>query len=106
MRILVGPGSGVHFTHLSQHSCGTLSAIFDQNTDLESLAAASCYRQGVLDLMKELDGGITLGQVCLLDPKAEHELSPSDDFSYFLFGASKILFNPGDLMLNIVIRAS
>src|SRR6267378_4528860 len=98
MRTLVGPGSAVHFTHLSQHSCGTLSAIFAQKTDLESLAAASCHRQGVLDLMKELDGGITLEQVCLLDPKAERELSPSDDFSYFLFGASKIFAQSGGTM--------
>jgi ribosome biogenesis SPOUT family RNA methylase Rps3 len=45
-----------------------------------------------MDLIKELDGGIALDKVCLLDPKAERELSPTDGFSCFLFGASKFFF--------------
>jgi ribosome biogenesis SPOUT family RNA methylase Rps3 len=55
------------------------------------LAEASCHQLGILDLMKLLDGGLDLQQICLLDPKAEHELSPTDDFSCFLFGASQFL---------------
>jgi ribosome biogenesis SPOUT family RNA methylase Rps3 len=47
----------------------------------------------VLDLIKDNDAaggtGKRLERVCLLDPKAEQELSPEDGdgrFEYFLFG--------------------
>jgi len=89
MRTMVGSMSRVHFTHLSKHCCNTLSKIFDHPGDQTqplALAEAHCYKMGVLDLMKELDGGVTLEQVCLLDPKSEKELSPTDQFSCFLFG--------------------
>ena len=42
---------------------------------------------GVLDLMKASD--VLLDNVCLLDPKADKELSPEDGdgrFQWFLFG--------------------
>lgn len=44
---------------------------------------------GIIDLMKQ--EGVGLESVCLLDPKAEKELSPEDGdgrFSWFLFGVS------------------
>jgi hypothetical protein len=89
MRTMAGSKSRVHFTHLSKRCCGALSKTFDQPGDQNKLLAeAHCYKTGVLDLMKELDGGVALEQVCLLDPKAEKELSPTDTFSCFLFGVS------------------
>ncbi|KAF5340460.1 hypothetical protein D9758_013572 [Tetrapyrgos nigripes] len=46
--------------------------------------------QRILDLIKECLGG-SLEKVCLLDPKAEKELSPEEGegrFEWFLFGVS------------------
>lgn len=85
MRTLAEPGSHVHFTHLSQSSANSLSAVFSSSTN--NAAETSCHEQGVLDLMKS--HGITLNRVCLLDPKAEKALSPEDGdgrFDMFLFG--------------------
>ncbi|KAI0343018.1 DUF431-domain-containing protein [Trametopsis cervina] len=83
MRTLAGEKSEVHFTHLSQSSCKTLTSLFSNPGG----APASAHLEGVLELMKVK--GIPLEKVCLLDPKAEKPLSPEDGdgrFSWFLFG--------------------
>ncbi|KAI0690308.1 SAM-dependent RNA methyltransferase [Cytidiella melzeri] len=90
MRSLAGARSQVHFTHLSKSSCETLNSLFSElsGTSQESApAVALAHTEGVLDFMKAQ--GVTLDKVCLLDPKAEKELSPEDGdcrFSWFLFG--------------------
>lgn len=87
MRILAGPDAKIHFTHLSQSSSDSLAKIFGQAPNKNELAQASCYKIGVLDLMKDLS--VSLEKVCLLDPKAEEQLSPQDGdgrFTCFLFG--------------------
>jgi ribosome biogenesis SPOUT family RNA methylase Rps3 len=92
MRTLAGEGSHVHFTHLSSSSSESLKSKF-ANVGGEHLAEASCHQEGVLDLIKERLGG-SLEKVCLLDPKAEKELSPEDGdgrFEWFLFGVSSRL---------------
>ncbi|KAK7442024.1 hypothetical protein VKT23_016301 [Stygiomarasmius scandens] len=89
MRTLAGQGSHVHFTHLSSSSSQSLKTKFDA-VQGENLAEASSHQAGVLDLIKERLGG-SLDKVCLLDPKAEKELSPEDGdgrFEWFLFGVS------------------
>lgn len=86
MRTLAGPRAHVHFTHLSQTSCRTLTALFERVGDAK-LAQAVAHQTSVLELMKM--NGVPLEKVCLLDPKAEKELSPEDgngEFSWFLFG--------------------
>ncbi|KAF8961437.1 SAM-dependent RNA methyltransferase [Flammula alnicola] len=86
MRMLAGPDAHVQFTSLSQSSCNFLNSAF-ASTSGRSLSKFSCHRDGVLDLMKK--AGMPLEKVCLLDPKAEKELSPEDDdgrFQWFLFG--------------------
>jgi len=53
------------------------------------LAQASCYEYGIIDLIKDGGSDTNIEKVCLLDPKAEQELSPDDGdgrFEYFLFG--------------------
>ncbi|KAF5371133.1 hypothetical protein D9758_004132 [Tetrapyrgos nigripes] len=88
MRTLAGQGSHVHFTHLSSSSSEPLKAKFANIPEGENLSEASCHQEGVLDLIKEHLGG-SLEKVCLLDPKAEKELSPEDGdgrFQWFLFG--------------------
>lgn len=87
MRTLAGPGARVHFTHLSQSSCKTLGSLFASRGDRTQLADASAHQESVMDLMKA--SGVPLEKVCLLDPKAERELSPEDGdgrFEWFLFG--------------------
>lgn len=91
MRKLAGPDSKIYFTHLSKSSSENLTAKFTELTtsdpQVES-AEAFCMTSGVLDLIKEKLGG-SLDKVCLLDPKAEKELSPEDGdgrFEWFLFG--------------------
>ncbi|KAI0324619.1 DUF431-domain-containing protein [Cubamyces sp. BRFM 1775] len=86
MRTLAGSGATVHFTHLSQSSCSTLESLFAQDAD-PARAQAYAHQKSVLELMEEK--GIPLEKVCLLDPKAEKELSPEDGdgrFEWFLFG--------------------
>lgn len=99
MRTLAGPGSQVHFTHLSKASSHSLNAAFAQSdTDAAasasgSKATATCHSTGVLELMKER--GVPLSKVCLLDPKAEKALSPEDsdgEFEWFLFGVRPFFF--------------
>jgi ribosome biogenesis SPOUT family RNA methylase Rps3 len=87
MRILAGPGAQVYFTHLSQTSSDSLTKIFEEAPNSDVLAQTLCHKIGVLDLMKQ--SSMPLEKVCLLDPKAEEELSPRDGdgrFSWFLFG--------------------
>ncbi|KAF9031361.1 DUF431-domain-containing protein [Hymenopellis radicata] len=84
MRILAGENSEVHFTHLSQSSRDALNASF---TEEDSLASASCFQEGVMDRINAL--GLSVSDVCLLDPKADQELAPPDGdgrFKWFLFG--------------------
>ncbi|KAF9262765.1 DUF431-domain-containing protein [Marasmius fiardii PR-910] len=89
MRTLAGLKSRVYFTNLSKASAQSLQAKFrsSQNPETEQ-AQVSCQTSGILDLVKEELGG-SLEKVCLLDPKAEKELSPEDGdgrFEWFLFG--------------------
>lgn len=84
MRTLAGPGSEVHFTHLSQACSDSLLKSFGQVSTEAQTAEVFCHTKGVLDLIKDI--GVSLDQVCLLDPKAEHELSPDDAYTHFLFG--------------------
>jgi len=84
MRTLAGPGSEVHFTHLSQACGDSLLKSFNQASAENQAAGVFCHTKGVLDLIKDV--GVSLDQVCLLDPKAEHELSPDNAFTNFLFG--------------------
>ncbi|OCH94637.1 DUF431-domain-containing protein [Obba rivulosa] len=86
MRTLAGPGANVYFTHLSQSSCKTLESLF-ANRENGQLASAAAHPESVMELMKAR--GVPLERVCLLDPKAEHELAPEDGdgrFEWFLFG--------------------
>jgi hypothetical protein len=98
MRKFAGQDAHVHFTHLSKPSCQSLTAIFEASDASGSdLAQASCHEYGVLDLIKDGACETSLKRVCLLDPKAEQELSPEDGdgrFEYFLFGvrSSQFLF--------------
>ena len=98
MRTLAGRDAHVHFTHLSKKSCQSLLAatsfqtsnIAQSSSSNSNLAEASCHEYGVLDLIKDnASTGKGLERVCLLDPKAEQQLSPEDGdgrFEYFLFG--------------------
>lgn len=86
MRMLAGFGSEVHFTHLSKVSGDSLLEAFRQSSPETHIADVFCTTKGVLDLIKAI--GVSLDQVCLLDPKACHELSPSDKYTNFLFGVS------------------
>ena len=89
MRNLAGPSSTVRFTHLSRASSTSLAKVFStapENAN-DSLSQAFAHEDGVLDLMRK--SSVPLERVCLLDPKAEKELSPEDgdgDFEWFLFG--------------------
>lgn len=86
---LAGPDSHVHFTHLSSSSCETLRSVFAQSTEPLLRAQGSPHQLSVMDLMEA--SSVSLGKVCLLDPKAEKELSPEDGdgrFEWFLFGVS------------------
>jgi ribosome biogenesis SPOUT family RNA methylase Rps3 len=92
---LAGPGSQVHFTNLSTSSCAFINRSFDEKaskcgTDSEQ-AEGKCHTESVMDLLKLAGLGQTvdLSEVCLLDPKAEKELTPEDGdgrFKCFLFG--------------------
>ena len=87
MRTLAGPSSEVHFTHLSQACTNALLKSFggsSAGTSADEIADVFCTTKGVLDLTEAI--GIPLDEVCLLDPKAERELSPEDTFTSFLFG--------------------
>lgn len=94
MRTLAGPGSSVHFTNLSTSSCTYITDNY-KNHDTDSVASndatSACHTTGVLDMLKTnaLGEPVDIKQVCLLDPKADQELSPEDGdgrFKCFLFG--------------------
>lgn len=87
MRRLAGPDSEVHFTHLSQACSNALLESFGESsagTRASEIADVFFTTKGVLDLIKAI--GVSLDEVCLLDPKAERELSPDDAYTSFLFG--------------------
>lgn len=87
MRVLAGHDSEVHFTHLSQACNDALLNSFagsSVGTKADDIADVFCTTKGVLDLIGAI--GISLDEVCLLDPKAERELSPGDGYTNFLFG--------------------
>ena len=88
MRLLAGPSAQIHFTHLSTASASSLTAACSSESGADSSikAKASFHTTSLIDLMKEK--GVPLEKVCLLDPKAENELSPEDKelFDWFLFG--------------------
>lgn len=87
MRMLAGPDSEVHFTHLSQACSNALLNSFSGTsvgTQASEIADIFCTTKGVTDLINAI--GVHLDEVCLLDPKAERELSPEDTFTNFLFG--------------------
>ncbi|PPQ99390.1 hypothetical protein CVT24_005373 [Panaeolus cyanescens] len=86
MRIFAGPEAHVQFTHLSKASSSSLTKIFAENSD-PTLAKATSYTEGVIEILEK--SGIPIEKVCLLDPRAEKELSPEDGdgrFDCFLFG--------------------
>lgn len=88
---LAGPDSHVHFTHLSSSSCETLSSVFSQAPEPRTRAQGKPHQISVIDLMKA--SYVPLDKVCLLDPRAEKELSPEDGdgrFEWFLFGVSSL----------------
>ncbi|KAL1746260.1 SAM-dependent RNA methyltransferase [Schizophyllum fasciatum] len=90
MRILAGHDSTVHFTNLSEASRASLSDAFAKSHE-DGLAGAQCHREGIIKVLQEKTGSVSLETVCLLDPKAEKELSPEDGdgrFTWFLFGVS------------------
>lgn len=97
MRTLAGLNAHLHFAHLSKSSCGSLNSAFTKAASGNStLAPFSCHQEGISDLMKKF--GLSLDQICLLDPKAEHMLSPEDGdgrFVWFLFGVCglKVIFS-------------
>ncbi|CAE6510241.1 unnamed protein product [Rhizoctonia solani] len=80
---IAGPASSVLFTHLSSSSRAALNSALASVQDSSKFEVHSL---GILDVMKQ--HGVDLNKICLLDPKAEKELSPSDgeSFSWFLFG--------------------
>jgi ribosome biogenesis SPOUT family RNA methylase Rps3 len=89
MRALAGPSATVHFTHLSKTASTALDCCFVSHGE-GSLAIGKCHQIGVLELMKREN--VTLERVCLLDPKAEREISPEDGdgrFEWFLFGVRR-----------------
>jgi hypothetical protein len=86
MRTLAGSSAAVHFTHLSKNASTALESCFAQHQE-GSLAAGKTHQIGVVELMKQEN--VPLKHVCLLDPRAEHEVSPEDGdgrFQWFLFG--------------------
>ncbi|KAH6903284.1 SAM-dependent RNA methyltransferase [Coprinopsis sp. MPI-PUGE-AT-0042] len=86
MRTFAGPDAQVIFTSLSEASKTFLNNSVDTNPSSDK-AKASFHKEGILQLMEK--SGVPLDKVCLLDPKAEKELSPEDGdgvFEWFLFG--------------------
>lgn len=88
MRVLAGHDSEVHFTHLSQACYGALLKSFGDSSEgcpsADMIADVFCTTKGVLELLQAIE--IPQDKVCLLDPKAERELSPEDPYTNFLFG--------------------
>ena len=94
MRMLAGPDSEVHFTHLSQACCDALFNSFGESSASArkpDIADVFCTTKSVMDLIGSI--GVSQNQVCLLDPKAERELSPDDRYTHFLFGVGANRFS-------------
>jgi len=86
MRVLASFDSEVHFTNLSQPCADSLLRAFGTAPPETKIADVFCTTKGVLDLLHAI--GVSLNQVCLLDPKADRELSPADTYTHFVFGVS------------------
>ncbi|EGO01286.1 hypothetical protein SERLA73DRAFT_87818 [Serpula lacrymans var. lacrymans S7.3] len=93
MRTLAGPSAHIHFTHLSQTSCDSLSKAFSSSPSTATgssehppAASFQTHPDSILTLLEK--NHVPLSKVCLLDPKAEKVLSPEDEneFAWFLFG--------------------
>lgn len=84
MRRLAGLSSEVHFTNLSQACSNSLLKTFGAASTTAAIADVFCTTKGILNLIQAI--GVPLDQVCLLDPKADRELSPDDPYTQFLFG--------------------
>jgi ribosome biogenesis SPOUT family RNA methylase Rps3 len=87
MRMLAGVGSEVHFTHLSQACADSLLKSFSKTSKKifpPVIADVFFTTKSVLGLTEAI--GVSLDRVCLLDPKADRELSPDDTYTNFLFG--------------------
>ena len=84
MKMLAGSISEVYFTRLSQ-ACRRAflksSSESSVGTNADDIADIFHTTQGVLDLINAI--GVSLDQVCLLDPKRERELSPDDTYTNF-----------------------
>jgi hypothetical protein len=93
MCTLAGPEATIYFASLSTSSATALAADLATHKAGNSLghpgADFHATHVGVQDLMVE--HRVPIEKVCLLDPKAEKELSPKDGdgrFEWFLFGVS------------------
>lgn len=85
MLLLVGPSSGsnVMFSSLSSRSVNALKSTLEK----KSPSLTSGFRTETRSVMQIMEAeGVKLERVCLLDPKAELEISPGDakDFDWFL----------------------
>ncbi|PVG03724.1 DUF431-domain-containing protein [Serendipita vermifera] len=84
---LIAPDGEVAFTHLSSSSCKELEGALAASQTAKTGGTHNSYTISVLELMKQRN--VPLDRVCLLDPKAEKELTPTDgdgEFDFFLFG--------------------
>ena len=85
--MLAGLDSEVHFTNLSQACANSLLKTFGKASKKifpPEIADVFFTTKSVLELIEAIE--VPLDQVCLLDPKADHELSPDDTYTNFLFG--------------------
>jgi Predicted SAM-dependent RNA methyltransferase len=94
MRTLAGPGSQVLFTALPRNLVDPLTKTLSTPKESINLATCTVSPNGIINILK--DQNIPLNNVCLLDPKAERELSPEDgngEFTHFLFGVRSLPFS-------------
>lgn len=87
-----GDKSEVYFTSLSSSSAAILpSQLAEAVKNAPNVAKSTATTTPILQLLQSNpDSPIPISKVCLLDPRAERVLSPSDGapgkFEYFLFG--------------------
>ncbi|KAH7106871.1 DUF431-domain-containing protein [Auriculariales sp. MPI-PUGE-AT-0066] len=84
---LAGVGSAVLFTNVSAASIAALQTALGSSAGKDGRSELGTHSEGVLRKMEE--HSVPLDKVCLLDPKAELEISPEDGdgrFEWFLFG--------------------
>jgi hypothetical protein len=102
MLTLAGPNATVYFANLSKSSAAFLANGLADTASSDSSAKSVATHVGARALMEQYM--VPLDRVCLLDPKAEKELSPEDGdgaFDWFLFGVSKLLaLSHGDTSSN------